>query len=115
MAEKNIENRLSTTEANFQNISTGIKQINDQLATAQIAHNTQHLEVIQRLAIIETSQKSFARYQDECDEERTTHSRRIDAVEGYQSRQKGALTILSAAISAAIAFGAAIFEHGSGK
>lgn len=93
--ESSHEGRLSTVEANVGNIARGVGEIKDILK--QGANN--HTEVMTRLALIESHQKDFRDYQKTCEIDRKAHDKRLNSVEGYQSRQAKVISVLAGLIS----------------
>lgn len=90
MAGDNHEGRLSTVEADIKNIANGITRIENNLSKAADKHDQRHTEVLQRLTVIETSQKGFQKYQEECDNDREDYRKRIESLERLRSQQQGA-------------------------
>lgn len=107
MTGDNHENRLSTVEANLANIARGVEEIKSYLYKG----SDRHTEIISRLAVIDSKQNEYAKYQQDCENDRGGHEKRITAVENYQASQKRLIAALSATVSTVIALGIEAFRR----
>lgn len=98
------EKRISTNEANIQNIGLIIVEFKGWMKTTSKENN----EIISRLVRMETKQDEFRAYQENCDKDRQKLIDRIGAIERDGSRQAGKASIINAIISACVAGGVAI-------
>ena len=106
MPGDNHESRLSTVEANLTNIARGVEEIKSYLYKG----SDRHTEIISRLAVIDSKQNDYAKYQQDCESERGGHDKRLSAVEAYQATQRRTIATLSAVISTIIALGIELFR-----
>ncbi len=83
MADETHADTLATAVANINNISRSVEY----LVQRSDASNTQHTEVISKLAVIVSKQDDSKAYQDKCDVERRDLDRRITKVESFQHTQ----------------------------
>lgn len=78
------ENRLATVEANVLDIKDGIREIKQYLTK----RSDQHLEVMQKLAVITSRQEDTLNYQELCDKDRNDHDKRLNGLETSEKMDK---------------------------
>jgi hypothetical protein len=94
-------------EANLSNIARGVEEIKTYLYKG----SDRHTEIISRLAVIDSKQNEYAKYQQDCESDRGGHEKRLTAVETYQTGQRKTIATLSAVISTIIALGIELFRR----
>ena len=82
MAGEDYERRISTVEANMNNIATSMGKIEGYLGKLF----DQSSQIQTGLALVVQNQAGMKIYQKDCDSESENHEKRITAVEGFQSR-----------------------------
>lgn len=97
------EKRISTNEANIQNIGLVIIELKDYMKASASDRAANHTDIIQRLSIIETKQDAFKEYQENCELDRKEIADRVLIIERDDSRQAGRSSIINAIISALVA------------
>lgn len=87
---------IAALQADMKNTVTGIEDIKRYLAKGA----DRHLEVVQRLTAIETTQGETMRYQVKCDLDRTDLEKRTSSLENFRK----SLLVIVTSVSGVMAF-----------